>query len=91
MSEIKTVNEQLMSLSDVVAKRNEITAKLMEHGDTIDVEPKTQNIGRTVGVDEKIVANTNNELISAVGYQDKMKVRIICLHSNSKAFLTVTL
>lgn len=80
MSEINTVNEQLMLLAKVVAKRDEISAKLMERGDSVDVEPKSKNIRRTIGaedshIDCKIVANTANELISAVVYQDNHKVR----------------
>lgn len=98
MSEINTVNEQLMLLSDVDAKRDEIAAKLMERGDSVDVEPKSKNVGRTVGgggggdAAKKIVANTNNELISVVAHQDKMKVRtrhayciryVRCMHPKS--------
>lgn len=76
MSEINTVNEQLMLLSDVVSKRAEIAAKLMERGDCVDVEPKSEGGGAN-SVDSKIAANTNNELISIVSFrenQDKMKV-----------------
>lgn len=80
MSEINTVNEQLMLLAKVVAKRDEISAKLMDRGDSVDVEPKSKNYRRTIGgedssIDCKIVANTANELISVAAYQDKYKVR----------------
>lgn len=80
MSEINTVNEQLMLLAKVIAKRDEISAILMERGDSVDVEPKSKNVRRTIGgedsnIDCKIVATTPNELISAVAYQDNYKVR----------------
>lgn len=77
MSEINTVNEQLMLLSDVVSKRAEIAAKLMERGDCVDIEPKSKG-SEANSVDSKIAANTNNELISIVVFRenhDTMKVR----------------
>lgn len=81
MSEINTVNEQLMLLSNVVAKRDEIATKLMERGDSADIESKLTNIERSAdgngisGADNKIIANTSTELISVVmAHQEKMKV-----------------
>lgn len=79
MSEINTVNEQLMLLSDVVSKRAEIAAKLMERGDCVDIEPKSKG-SEANSVDSKIAANTNNELISIVVFRenhDTMKVRAL--------------
>lgn len=92
MSEINTVNEQLMLLSDVVAKRDEIAAKLMERGDSVNFDTKSKNCSRSGGGgdgssddvgDKKIVANTKNELISVVAHQDKMKVVRKTHHAHS--------
>lgn len=83
-----------MLLAKVVAERDEISGKLMERGDSVDVEPKSKNYRRTIAgedssIDCKIVANTANGLISVAAYQDKYKVRItlnitlngnLCMH-----------
>lgn len=81
MSEINTVNEQLMLMSDVVATRDEISTKLMESGDSVDNVPKSKSIRRNIEgggdvVDKKIIV-ANNELISVVAHQDKMKVVVL--------------
>lgn len=78
MSEINTVNEQLMLLSDVVAKRDEIAAKLVERDGTVNIETKSKKGGGGGGGggggDGIIAKSTAAEPITVFAHQDKMKV-----------------